>query len=61
MSDQREDDYYPPAATEKERLTARRFNAHHAFLLNTPVQKRSRLDHFGMGAVSGNVHVPKQG
>jgi hypothetical protein len=31
-----------------------------AFTLGGPAQQRSRLDHFGMGAVSGNVHVPKQ-
>ena len=58
MSDQREDDYFPPAATENERLTARRFEAHHAFLLNPPMQKRSRLDHFGMGVVSGRTYDP---
>jgi len=56
MSEAREDDYDPPAATEKERLTKRRYQAHHAFSLNTPMYKRSRLDHFGMGT---RDHEPK--
>lgn len=57
-NEQRADDYEPPAATEQERLTKNRFDAHFAFYLNPPMQKRSRLDHFGMGAVSGQVHQP---
>lgn len=53
QGEQRADDYDPPAATEEERLTKNRFEAHFAFVVNPPMVKRSRLDHFGMGTTSG--------
>lgn len=40
----RADDYSPPAATEQERLTKARFEAHFAFLLNPPMVKRATVD-----------------
>jgi len=42
-------EWTPDAMTDEERLSHRRFEAGHAFEMNAPPVKRSRLDHFGLG------------
>lgn len=49
MPDQRADDYEPPAATEEERRTRHRFDAHFAFTVNAPSVKREGFFHHGRG------------